>query len=150
MQRNAGAGGWQAIEFIPSQSVDGNSSSELSYHYSDANDARGVTQYRLKQIDLDNKIEYSAIRAVHGMGQSGRTLIIPNPAYGGQLNVLFENAATRDLQLTDMAGRLVRQWKNYSDNSLQISNLSSGSYQLRITDRETKTWSIEKIMVVNR
>lgn len=148
LQRNSGAGGWQVVEFIPSQATDGNSEAELSYQYSDANDARGVTQYRLKQIDLDNHFMYSAIRAVHGMSQSGRTLIIPNPSMDGNLNVLFNGAANRNLQLTDMAGRIIRQWNNYADNSLQVSSLLPGSYLLRIFDRETNAMHVEKIMVV--
>ena len=148
LQKNTGAGGWQVVEFIPSQATDGNSETELSYHYSDANDARGVTQYRLKQIDLDNHFMYSAVRAVHGMSQSGRTLIIPNPSTDGNLNVLFNGAANRNLQLTDMAGRIIRQWNNYADNSLQVTSLLPGSYLLRIYDRETNAVQVEKIMVV--
>ncbi len=147
LQRNTGSGGWQIVEFIPSQATDGNSQSELSYHYLDANDARGVTQYRLKQIDLDNKFEYSAVRAVHGMSQSGRILIIPNPATNGTLNVLFEGSANRDLQLMDMAGRIIRKWNNYAENSLQVSSLLPGSYLLRIFERETNAMQVEKIMV---
>lgn len=148
LQRNTGAGGWQVVEFIPSHATDGNSETELIYQYSDANDARGVTQYRLKQIDLDNKYFYSAVRAVHGIAQSGRTLIIPNPTSDGNLNVLFEGAANRDLQLTDMVGRTIRKWNNYADNSLQVSSLLPGSYFLRIVDRETNEMKVEKIMVV--
>ena len=147
LQRNSGAGGWQVVDFIPSQATDGNSQAELHYYYSDANDARGVTQYRLKQIDIDNHFMYSAIRAVQGMSQSGRTLIIPNPSADGNLNVLFNGAANRNLQLTDMAGRIIRQWNNYAENSLQILSLLPGSYVLRIFDSETNAMQVEKIMV---
>ncbi|MBA2745791.1 MAG: T9SS type A sorting domain-containing protein, partial [Flavisolibacter sp.] len=150
LQRQSGAGGWQTLAFVASLSADGNSNSDLSYFYNDANNSKGVTQYRLKQVDLDNKYEFSQVRAVHGMSQSGRTLVAPNPSGNGSLNVLFETAGERDLLLTDMAGRIMRQWNNYADNSLQISNLAPGNYQLRIIDRETKTQSVEKIMVTNR
>ncbi len=150
LQRQSGAGGWQTLAFVASQSANGNSNSDLRYFYNDANNSKGVTQYRLKQLDLDNKYVFSQVRAVHGMSQSGRTMVAPNPSSNGSLNVLFETAGERDLLLTDMAGRIMRQWNNYADNSLQISNLAPGNYQLRIINRETKTQSVEKIMVTSR
>ncbi len=151
LQRQSGAGGWQKIAFVNSKATDGNSVSDLHYSYTDVNDSRGVSQYRLMQIDLDDNAKYSDIRSVQGIGQEARTIISPNPSANGRVNVTFQSAsAKRDLQLTDMHGRMLKQWNAYGDNSLQITDLTPGIYQLRIVDRETGTQTVEKIMVVNR
>ncbi len=103
------------------------------------------------QVDLDDQAKYSEIRSVQGIGQEGKIIISPNPSSNGRVNVTFQSAsAKRDLQLTDMHGRMLKQWNGYADNSLQIADLTPGIYQLRIIDRETGTQTVEKIMVVNR
>jgi hypothetical protein len=150
LQRQSGAGGWQTVAFVKSQAANGNSTGDLTYTYTDVNDSRGVIQYRLRQVDLDDNAKYSEIRTVQGIGQGGKTIISPNPSTNGMVNVTFEASAKRDLQLTDMNGRMLKQWNGYNDNSLQLTNLTPGIYQLRIVDKETGTQSIEKIMVVNR
>ena len=52
-----------------------------------------------------------------------------------------------NLSLVDMSGRILKQWQNYSDNSLQISNLKPGMYNLRILNRSTGVLSNEKIVI---
>ncbi len=151
IQRLSGAGGWQTVGFVGSKATDGNSVGELNYAFSDANPSSVVSQYRLKQMDLDAKVKFSEIRAVQGIVQMGRTIIAPNPSSNGQVNVIFETAGERrNLQLTDMVGRLVKQWNGYADNSLQLTGLQNGIYQLRIVDAATGAQSIEKIVVSGR
>ncbi len=148
LQRLTGAGGWQNISFVYSKATDGNSVGELHYTFSDINPSSVITQYRLMQVDLDSRFKYSDIRAVQGIGQGGRTIISPNPSNNGQVNVVFATTGERrNLQLTDMVGRLVKQWNGYADNSLQLTGLQNGIYQLRIVNAETGLQSIEKIVV---
>jgi len=151
IQRLIGAGSWQTVSFLPSlaASAGGNSSSDLSYSYSDANSTKGITQYRIRQIDIDQRSRYSEIRAVRGDGQNGKTIVYPNPAAaGGKINVVFEDAeGTRDVSLIDLNGRLVKQWKNITNNNLQIENVTPGLYNLKVIVRETGEQTIEKIVV---
>jgi hypothetical protein len=151
IQRLIGGGSWQTVSFVPSQAATagGNSSSDLSYSYSDVNATKGMTQYRIRQIDIDQRSKYSEIRAVRGDGQNGKTIIYPNPAAGGgRINVVFEDAdAIRDVSLIDLNGRLVKQWKNITNNNLQIENLTPGFYNLKVIVRETGEQTIEKIVV---
>jgi len=151
VQRNHGNNAWQTLTFIPSQAMGGNSSSVLSYSYTDQNGSRGITQYRIRQVDIDGKFKYSEVRAVRGMGQKGKTIIYPNPSSNGTVNIIFEgdSEANRQAVLLDMNGRVVREWKNISGNSLQIDQLNSGIYNLRIIDKKTGDQTIEKF-VVNR
>jgi type IX secretion system substrate protein len=152
VQRNMGAGVWEFVGFIPTQATDGNSSVPLAYTFTDvANSSRGVTQYRIKQIDIDGRARFSEIRAVRGYEQSGKVIVYPNPSTNGRVNVVFDDVeGTRDVMLMDMSGRLVKQWKGVTGNLLQIDNLTQGMYSLKVMNRDTGVQNIEKIVVNNR
>jgi type IX secretion system substrate protein len=149
VQRLSGTSSWQTISFVASQAVGGTSASELTYAFSDQNPARSVSQYRIKQVDVDQRARFSEIRAVRGLGQMAKTIVYPNPSVSGsKVNVLFdETEGTRDVSIIDMNGRVIRQWKGFTNNNLQIENLRPGSYNLRIILRETGEQGIEKIVV---
>jgi hypothetical protein len=144
-------GTWEQVAFVPSQAPDGNSNSALSYQYNDANNVKGITQYRLRQVDLDARSKYSEIRAVRGEGQAGNTIVYPNPSFDGRVSIVFEDATvSRDASLSDMAGRILKQWKGITNNNIQIDNLTPGMYSLRIVVPETGEQSVEKIIVSKR
>jgi hypothetical protein len=149
IQRLVGGSSWQTVSFVYTQATGGNSSSDLNYSYNDLNSTKGVTQYRIRQVDIDQKSRYSEIRAVRGDGQNGKTIVFPNPVLsGGKINVVFEDVnGTRDVSLIDLNGRQVRQWKAVTNNNLQIENLTPGFYNLKIIVRETGAQTIEKIVV---
>ena len=150
VERNIG-GTWQDIAFVPTQASGGNSSSLLTYSYTDVNNFKGMTQYRIKQVDRDSHFKYSIIRAVRGDGQTGKTLIYPNPTSDGRVTVVFEDATViRDVSLFDMTGRSIKQWKAVTNNNIQIENLGAGVYSLRIVVPETGASSVEKIVVNKR
>jgi len=152
IQRRLGSSGnWQAIGFVSSKAQNGNSTSPLSYELSDFNGARGITQYRIKQVDIDNKYSFSVIRAVRGEEQKGKTIIYPNPSSDGRLNVVFEDVnVKRDVTLIDMNGRTIKQWKDVTNNNIQIENLNAGFYSIRIVNNETGEQVVEKVVVNKR
>ena len=150
IQRRIGNNGWETLSFIPSQSVDGNSNALLSYSFTDINTSRGITQYRLRQVDHDNKSRYSDIRTIRGNGNVTKTIVYPNPSHDGTVNVVFEDLnASRDIMVSDLNGRVIKQWRNVTNNNLIIDNLMPGLYMIRIVDRETGDQVNEKL-VVNR
>lgn len=151
IQRNLG-NGWEKIGFVETRAINGNSSTLLSYTFSDLNNnARGLSQYRLQQVDIDGKFAYSQIRSVRATGQKSETIIYPNPTNDGKINVVFENRdASRNVSLTDLNGRVIKQWKNVLSNTLHIENLLTGFYTLRIINSETGEQIVEKIVVKNR
>ena len=67
IQRLVGTGTWQAISFIATQAGGGNSSSDLTYTYTDQNSTKGISQYRIRQIDIDGRSKLSEIRVVRGV-----------------------------------------------------------------------------------
>jgi hypothetical protein len=151
LQRNIGDNIWQTIAFISSQARDGNSSSLLVYTYNDLNASKGITQYRVQQVDLDGKSRFSEIRAVRGEGQKGKTIVYPNPSFDGRVNILFEDKeGSRNVMLMDINGRIIRQWKNISGNTIQVDNLVPGIYSMRIVVLETGEQSVEKIVISRR
>jgi hypothetical protein len=144
-------GTWQQVGYVPTQANNGNSQTLLTYTYNDANNIKGISQYRLREIDLNNKISYSAVRAVRGEGQIGKTIVYPNPSTDGKVNVVFEDATTkRDVSVIDLGGRVIRQWKGITNNNLQIDNLGSGIYTIRISIPETGEMIVEKVVVSKR
>ena len=152
IQRLVGNGSsWQDVFFVPSQAAGGNSSSNLSYSFTDLNNSKGITQYRLRQTDIDSRYKFSEIRAVRGEGQLGKTIVYPNPSSDGRVNIVFDEVASaRQVSLTDMSGRIIRQWKAVDNNNIQIENLNPGMYILRIVIPGTGEQSMQKIIVNNR
>ena len=151
IQRLIGHSGWQVVGFVYTQALNGNSSSVLNYNFNDNNNARAITQYRLRAVDIDAKSKFSEIRAVRGEGQAGKIIVYPNPSFDGKAKVVFEDInGTRDVSLTDVSGRVVKQWTGVTNNNLEIDNLTPGYYSLRVIIRETGEQSIEKIVVNKR
>lgn len=148
VQRNMGNNNWETITFISSRVQGGNSNATLVYTYTDINSNKGITQYRIQQVDLDGMSKYSQIRAVRGDAQKSKMIVYPNPSTDGRVTVVFEEKeGARDIILTDMNGRIVQQWKGVLNNTLQIENLGSGMYTLRVTIKETGVQNVGKILV---
>ena len=151
IERNLGNNVWQTLGFVPTKAMHGNSNSLLNYEYTDINNTKGISQYRLRQIDIDGKLAYSPIRAVRAGGQKGKTIIYPNPSNDGRVNVVFADVnTTRDVSLMDMNGRIIKQWKGVTNNNIQIDNLTAGFYTIRIIDTDTGEQTVEKIVVKKR
>jgi hypothetical protein len=149
IQRLIGAGSWQSVLFIATKAPNGSSPTELAYSFIDQNGTKGITQYRIKQVDIDQRARFSEIRAVRGLGQMAKTIVYPNPSMSGsKVNILFgEKDGARDVSLIDMSGRVIRQWKGFTNNNLQIENLLPGLYNLKVILRETGEQGVEKIVV---
>ena len=151
IQRFTGVGGWQTIGFVATQATYGNSGIALNYQYTDINTTKGITQYRLKQVDKGNRSAYSVIRSVRGLGQKANTIIYPNPSGDGKVSVVFDDASgIHDVSLMDVSGKTLKQWKGVTNNTIQIDNLSSGFYTVRIVNAETGEQVVEKFIVNKR
>lgn len=144
-------GSWQQIAWVPTQALNGNSDAVLVYNYTDLNNLKGISQYRIRQVDIDAKSKYSEIRSVRGEGQIGKTVVYPNPTNNGKVNIMFEEGAgSRDISVADMSGRVVRQIKGISSNNITIENLNPGMYTIRIVSVETGDQVVEKVVVNKR
>lgn len=145
VQRNS-RGVWETITFVPSAATDGNSSGPLTYSYQDLNEEKGVTQYRLRQVDIDGRAMFSPIRSVRGLEQVARTIVYPNPSHTGRVNVVFEDSGPKEVTVSDMSGRVVRRYRSVVNNQL-IEGLDRGVYSIRITDLSSAASNVEKVII---
>lgn len=149
VQRNT-KGSWENISFVASRATDGNSSADLSYSFTDANNHKGISQYRIVQVDISGVQKTSDVAIVKGE-QGGKIMIFPNPSIDGKATVLFEDQnSTRDIMLIDMTGKVVKQWTNVTSNSVRLDNLTPGFYSVRIFNKTTGEQNVQKLSVNNR
>lgn len=151
IERANGTGMWQKIGFVPSQAVNGSDGAH-AYQFTDFNNVlKGISQYRLKQIDIDYRSTYSPIRSVLGENQIAKTIIYPNPSVDGTVNLVFEEGeGIRNVTLMDINGRTIKQWKGVTNNNIRMDNLQAGFYSVRIVNTETNEQVVEKFVVNKR
>jgi len=146
VQRND-KGTWKNIAFAFTQANGGNSTSALSYQYTDLNTSKGLSQYRIQQVDMDGKATYSRICAVNGEASARSVIVYPNPSIDGKVNLLFEDNSERNVIISDMSGRVVKQFKGITNNELSVDLRQSGMYTIQITNLAAATITTEKVVV---
>ncbi|MEO6070721.1 MAG: T9SS type A sorting domain-containing protein [Chitinophagaceae bacterium] len=151
VQRNVN-GVWKNVGFVFSRAENGNSGSTLSYSFPEVNTEKGISQYRIEQVDMDGRAKYTDIRSVRGLGEvSTKMSLFPNPTANGKVNLLFENTVSkRDVIVSDISGRIVKQIKGVVSNSLVIDNLSEGVYSVQVTDLINAQTTVQKLVVTKR
>jgi hypothetical protein len=149
VQRNTN-GEWKNIAFVFSQSNEGTSSSTLFYQYNDLNTAKGVSQYRIQQVDFDGKAAYSEVRSVRGESMKKSIIAFPNPSMDGKVTLILEDNSAKNVIVSDMSGRIVKQYKNITANNLSIDMLQSGMYSIQVTDLSTAEITVEKVVIKKR
>jgi hypothetical protein len=150
VERNTN-GTWQQVGWVNSSAVNGNSDMALNYSFTDPNDVKGISQYRVRQVDIDSKSKYTEIRSVRGDGQVGKITIYPNPSSNGRVNVVFDDAnVVRNVTVLDINGRTVKEFRAISNNNLTISDLQPGMYTVKVAVPATGEQNIQKIVVNKR
>lgn len=133
IERSSNGKNWQTLGFVPGH---GTTQEEQFYSFKDEHPLPGSNYYRLRQVDLDGKFEYSDIRSVMLRGSTDGLEIYPNPVSSGQLNVNFaeepQGAAT--LRIFDASGKLLYQEQLTNQlNQAYYGNLSGGIYFIEVT-----------------
>jgi len=148
IERKYSSRNWEVVGFVNAKTPAGNKQEELSYFFTDNNTIAGVCEYRIKQVDMDGKISYTAIRLVKGYGQASDLIIYPNPSANGQVNVVFEKISYPfNVELFDMNGRLVKKWMNFNETRLTMTNVLPGVYTLKVWVHDTQEQITGKIIV---
>lgn len=124
----------------------GNASINNYYIFQDVAPLEGDNYYRIKQTDFDGTASYSkTIRITAANVASAGLKLYPNPVVTSQ-QLTLENATLRNKKVAVFVisanGTIVRQQQvTFGSDSryrMQISNLSKGSYFLRIQDGDKK------------
>ena len=116
----------------------GSSSSTQNYTFEDSQVEKGTTYYRLKQIDTDNRFEYSTIIALQANGKT-KVKIYPTLVHD---NLIVEGAVSFDI--VNNLGQVVLQ-NTSGDNTVSLQQLQNGIYFVRATDENGESF-IQKIV----
>ncbi|MFD2248628.1 T9SS type A sorting domain-containing protein [Pontibacter ruber] len=144
IERSADGYGFEKIGIVAGH---GTSSVPIDYSFEDKNPLNGTNYYRLKQVDLDGKYEYSnVIVAESSREASARLVVAPNPCRNGDCTVSLGNSGVRSetlVELKDMAGRVVFTKTiaagDASDLRLDELKQFKGLYLLTATNGSTVT-----------
>lgn len=119
-----------------------------SYSYIDNNTSKGITEYRLKLVDLDGSYKNSDIRAIKGLSGSTDFTVYPNPSRGNATIVLSETYEKAVVQLMDNAGRVIKTENMLNNSSTNFRNLVPGMYLLKVTNTLTGEATSKKLTVI--
>lgn len=126
---------WKSVGRVNSS---GNSSSPRNYEYNDLQG--GSAQYRLKQVDIDGQLRYSATARTSCDNRNVYVNLYPVPARDFVNLVVGANSAVKtNIQVFDNKGKLVINMPvtlTSGQNSFRINvhHLATGEYYLRSTD----------------
>jgi hypothetical protein len=134
--------------FVGTKATYGNSSLPIDYSFTDGNSYNGISYYRLKQVDLDNRAYYSMIKAVKGES-TVNVLIWPNPNEG-QFSIRLDGiSGQKEASIIDLNGKTVQKIAVKGQQQVNIRNLPVGTYVLIIPDAFGAGEHFkEKVMVV--
>ena len=123
------------FEVIGKQKGAGNSVTRLEYAFNDQNPYKGISYYRLKQVDFSGKFSYSEICSVTNNGDGGVSFY-PNPVKNNlTIDYMFsEKPKSNTISVSDVTGKLVYVNSTFTDSkvSLDCSNLAEGIYFLKV------------------
>lgn len=134
-RQNEGQTTFRRVGFVAGR---GTSNTATEYTFQEANDFRGLSYYRLRQLDQDGTESFSPVRVVAGLngGTSFSLAAYPNPvAPQASLTLEATGPLPNDLRLTLYAadGRLVRRliWPPGQVQHKLPTGLPAGAYWFR-------------------
>lgn len=142
--------------FEPIAQIDGagNSTSTINYSYVDKKTVVGVTYYRLKQTDFNQKVSYLGIVALYS--KTGKAMeytnLRPNPASQNfYVDLVSYENATLTFEIRDVSGKVVRSHNasvNQGENSIETSleGLENGLYFVNVRDEKSGDSFTKKVV----
>jgi hypothetical protein len=119
----------------------GNSSITQQYQFLHENEVRPWLYYRIKQVDLDGKVDYSKIVIAKRATKlpDFKVVIYPIPLIEGELKLDIHSIAQTEIQIRviDLLGKEVYREKIASKgyrtmHQLQLDHLPKGQYQIQV------------------
>ena len=122
------------FEVIGNKKGAGNSLTKIEYSFFDQNPPKGISYYRLKQVDFDGKYMYYEICTITNNGIGGISFY-PNPVRNDlTIDYYVDNLKTNTISVTDVSGRLIQLKTSIIDSKMIIdcSDLADGIYFLKM------------------
>lgn len=150
IERSADGNTWEKIGEVKGN---GTTNDAQNYEFIDAMPLSGTNYYRLKQVDVDGKFEYSGIVAVDfGTAQAGQInttimQVYPNPlASGRALNIALKesNDNIRQVVITNEMGQVVYtndMQDQTQEYMVQGLDLAAGIYMVNVVSDSNATFS---------
>lgn len=133
--------------------VEKNTNSTEAYRviYDVPNGEQGVYYFRIKQVYSNGYVRYSNIKQVNLQSSaSTKFSVYPNPS-NGLIGIKFDNSVQGkfNIQIFNPQGQLVVQKDIVAagEAPVQVANLPTGVYWLRLTDKQTQTTSVAQILI---
>ncbi|MEQ9466556.1 MAG: T9SS type A sorting domain-containing protein [Ekhidna sp.] len=122
----------KTFKAIGSVSSHGNTNVRHDYTYLDMNAGERAYYYRLKMIDFDGYFEYSPTIQIIPDLSNVKVLVYPNPS-SGFIQIHGISAATiRGIYFYDLNGKLHKHLDSITNSNVNLSDLQSGHYLLRM------------------
>lgn len=114
----------------------GNSSNGHLYSYSDMQPLSSINYYRLKQVDNNGRITYSAIISIINGKDNQQLTAFPNPVTNGVLHISLQAAAV--VKCYNSMGLLVfTKYIGAGTHSIDVNKFSKGIYFLSANAKST-------------
>jgi hypothetical protein len=139
--------GWKVVGSVPSRAAGGFSAQTLSYQFTDLNSYKGISQYRIQSVATDGNLSLSEVKMVRGEEASAGLTVFPNPSSTGKAMLVFDNAAVRDIIVSDVSGRTVKQLSGITSANTVIDQLAGGFYNIQVADRTTNETTTVRLIV---
>lgn len=118
------------------------------YTFYDIHSMKGISFYRLKQVDVDGNFSYSPIERVKNSETDNSFDVYPNPASGNAFNInVFKNiTAGIEILVYDNSGRLQLKQQCNNNNTITINHhLAAGTYSIKLND---KAYEVTKKLLI--
>ncbi len=147
VQRSLDGNNFETLETVKSKAVGGVSTSSLNYSYVDDAPQLGHNYYRLEQVDLDTKVNYTkTIDIIWGAAGSVVT-IYPNPTSDFiNVDISTSKITQTEIKLLDLSGRVVKSViaqtkKGVNNIRLDMTEVAIGVYGIQIFENNNLTLS---------
>jgi len=128
--------------------ANGNSETQKNYGFYHNNIQKGWHYYRLRQVDLDGRIDYSSIKSIH-LEEKSLVQIYPSLTSDYVKVNLKDQDQSLQLDVYNVLGERVLQKSLVNlDNRYDISSWNTGIYVFIVKNKRGKVIDLTRVMVV--
>ncbi|HWR32081.1 MAG TPA: LamG-like jellyroll fold domain-containing protein [Chitinophagaceae bacterium] len=121
------------------------SGSGLHYSFSDNFPSKNIHYYRIRQVDRDGQYSYSGTIRINFLTPAAGMYIKTNPVQDAIILVNSDQLPVRQLEITDMNGRVMKQQYLNSASAVitsDVQSLPGGFYTIRVKDGSGNSYTL--------